>query len=122
MATGSVLAGPHLMYLHMTFLYLVGPFGYFCYFLIIIPNDTLPARKIFNLLPAAIALVFDIYFMLLPAESQVQFLRDLLSSGDSARHFWARVLYALAGVRDIVERLVPCPEAMDTELRNKATA
>jgi AraC-like DNA-binding protein len=102
MATGSVLASPHLVYLHMTFLYLVGPFGYFCYFLIILPYDTLPARKIFNLLPAAIALVFDIYFMLLPAESQVQFLQELLYTGDSTQHIWVRVLYALAGVQIFV--------------------
>ncbi len=102
MAARSVLAHPHLMYLHMTFLYLVGPFGYFCYFLIILPYDTLPARKILYLLPAAIALGFDIYYMLMPAESQVDFLQALLYTGDTTQHIWVRVLYALAGVQIFV--------------------
>jgi AraC-like DNA-binding protein len=95
----SVLASPHLLYLHMTFLYLVGPIGYFCYYLIILPRDTLPARMALYLLPAVIALVFDIYYMLMPAESQVYFLQALLYTGDFSQYPWVRVLFALAGVQ-----------------------
>ena len=101
-ATGAVLESPQLMYLHMTFLYLVGPFGYFCYFLIVLPYDTLPARKIIYLLPAVIALLFDVYYILMPAESQVRFLQELLYTGERSRHIWVRVLYALAGIQIFV--------------------
>jgi len=97
-----VLVRPGILYLHMTFIYLVGPISYFCYFLIILPRDSLPARMFLYMLPAAIALAFDIYFMFLPAEMQVDYIRALIYSGDFSRYPLMRFLYALAGVQIVI--------------------
>ncbi len=67
-ANGDVAADPRILYLHMTFLYLVGPIGYFAYFLIILPRDTLPGRMALYLVPSIIALAFDAYYIAMPTE------------------------------------------------------
>ncbi len=95
----AVLRHPELFYLNLTFLYLVGTVGYFAYFLLVLPTDTLPARMIFYALPSLIALVFDIYFMAISTDAQVQLLRGLLYSDDLSRYLPVRVLFAGAGLQ-----------------------
>lgn len=94
-----VLQYPQLFYLNLTFLYLVGTVGYFAYFLLVLPTDTLPARMFFYALPSFAALVFDIYFMAMSPEAQVRLLGGLLYSDEMSRYLPVRVLFAGAGLQ-----------------------
>ena len=95
----EVTANPRLLYLHLAFLYLVGPIGYFAYFLIILPRDTLPARMMVYLVPATAALAFDAWYMLMPAESQAALLSGFLYGGDTPGLLPVRLLIAGAGLQ-----------------------
>ncbi|MBP7735158.1 MAG: AraC family transcriptional regulator [Spirochaetes bacterium] len=95
----TVLQYPQLFYLNLTFLYLVGTVGYFAYFLLVFPTDTLPARMIFYALPSLVALVFDIYFMTMSPEAQVRLLHEHIYSGDMYHHTPVCFLFAGAGLQ-----------------------
>ncbi|MBN2078066.1 MAG: AraC family transcriptional regulator [Spirochaetes bacterium] len=94
-----VLQDPRLLCLHTTFLYLVGPIGYFAYFLIILPRDTLPPRLALYLLPALGALAFDAWCMAMPAAAQAGFIRTLIYDGELSMHPGARLIFAAAGAQ-----------------------
>lgn len=95
----TALLYPQLLYFHLTLLYLIGPFAYFAYFLIILPRDTLPAKMMLYLLPSVIALAFDIYYIRMSPDAQKIFLEGLLFSGDISQHIYIRILFAITALQ-----------------------
>jgi AraC-like DNA-binding protein len=103
-AEGIVLNYPHLFCFHVTFLYFIGPIGYFAYFLTILPSDMLPIKMIVYLVPSLIAILFDIYYILMPPDMQRALLELLFYSGPiwqnmPVRILMVRILIAAAGLQ-----------------------
>jgi AraC-like DNA-binding protein len=98
---GIVIHYPHLFYFHLTFLYFFGPIGYFAYFLTVLPSDRLPAKMMVYLVPALIAMIFDVCYIFMPGDEQRALMESLFYGGSCQAwlNMPVRLLMAGAGLQ-----------------------
>lgn len=95
----TVLAHPWIFIMHLTFLFFVGPVGYFAYYLIILPGNKLVPGMLLYFLPVLFALAFDIHYILMPPEARKSLLDGLIYSGEVSQYPVIRLLFAAAGLQ-----------------------
>lgn len=80
--SGLHLENPDLLFLFITFAYLLGPILFTAYYYVIFPVKNFPIRKPLLFLPSLLVFLGDIYYLLLPRGSQLEILSGLFSGAD----------------------------------------
>ncbi len=96
---GAAFDMPEFLAFHMTVLYLLTPLLYIAYHLVVLPEEALPARWMFLLLPALPALAGDIAYMGLDHATRVSLLMRLTHSGEGADIILIKLVYLGAAVQ-----------------------
>ena len=74
-----VFKNPTILSFHVTFLYLVGPLLFYAYYLVVRFEDSLPCSRLLYLVPALLALVLDILFIIQPEAYKIMVITSIFS-------------------------------------------
>jgi AraC-like DNA-binding protein len=77
--TGLALDRPDLLFMNLTFFYLLGPIFFTAYYYVIFPASSFPVKKVLLFLPAAAAFAGDMYYLLLPAGDKAAIMGSMFS-------------------------------------------
>jgi AraC-like DNA-binding protein len=100
--TGIGFSRPILFFFNTTALYLLGVLRYFAYFLISLRWEDMPGKKILYFIPSCLALVFDLYYLVLPEADKIQVITDLLSGVFHGQGVFIKFILAGAGIQATV--------------------
>jgi len=95
---GAAFVRPELLAFHMTALYLLTPLLYIAYHLVVLPEEALPARWAFLLLPALPALGGDIFYLAMDHADKVTLIHGLVHRGEGADIVILKLIYLGAAV------------------------
>src|SRR6056297_3159398 len=96
--TGIMYTMPYLLAFHLTMVYLVGPFAFFAYHLVVLPPETLPEHRSMYFYPVLPAFVVDVIYVLLPDTRKIEILNAFLDEGVGWSLLGVRLLFVAAGV------------------------
>ena len=96
--TGTMYRVPCLLSFHITLVYLVAPFAFFAYHLVVLPPETLPENRSMYFYPVLPALVMDVIYMLLPRAGKIEILEMFFSREGVMTLFGIRLLFMVAGI------------------------
>ena len=96
--TGTMYRMPYLLSFHITLIYLVAPFAFFAYHLVVLPPETLPENRSIFFYPVLPAFVVDAIYVLLPRGSKLEILERFFNKGGVMTLFGIRLLFIVAGI------------------------
>ncbi|HOO71555.1 MAG TPA: helix-turn-helix domain-containing protein [Spirochaetota bacterium] len=70
---------PELLFMFMTFAYLLGPILFIAYYYVIFPVETFPVKKVLLFIPSMVSFIVDIYYLMLPRAEQIRILEGVFS-------------------------------------------
>ncbi|MFW5862649.1 MAG: hypothetical protein ACOCWZ_10375, partial [Spirochaetota bacterium] len=98
MLTGTMYTMPCVLGFHLTLVYLVGPFAFFAYHLVVLPPETLPEHRSMYFYPVLPAFVVDGIYVLLPETRKIEILKAFLADGGGWSLPGVRLLFVVAGI------------------------
>ncbi len=96
--TGTMYRMPYLLSFHITLIYLVAPFAFFAYHLVVLPPETLPDNRSMYFYPVLPAFVVDVVYIIVPHSSKVEILESFFAKGYLITYPGIRLLFIAAGI------------------------
>ncbi len=96
---GVAFDHPDILLFHLTMMYALTPLLYFAYYLVILPEESLPAWKVWLMVPTAVIFLADIRFAVFPASYRKSVLQFVLYGGRGVEVTAVKTLFIGAGVQ-----------------------
>ena len=102
MFTDIVFAYPAVLFLHLTFFYLLGVILYFAYRLVCDRSEHLPDSVFLYFIPSCAALMFDVIFLMLSESEKILILKNIYYGEPYRFGIFIKPLFFGAGVQCII--------------------